>query len=86
MSQIGKVPDRVAHPQVGQGLLDEYEGRADNLVIRAGKSAARLVRLVTAAFPGFRDHAVYRCARGFSRPCPFSGQVRVYKGDYVIIP
>ena len=46
--------------QVGQGLLAGYEGQASNLIAAAGRSAARLVELVTAAFPGFRDHTVYR--------------------------
>ena len=46
--------------QVGAGLLAGYGGQARNLITAAGGSAAALVRLVTAAFPGFRDHAVYR--------------------------
>ena len=45
------------------GLLQQYGGRASNLIAAAGGSAAALVQLVTAAFPGFRDHAVYRSAR-----------------------
>lgn len=47
-------------PQVGRGLLESYGGQAANLVRAANRSAARLVRLVTAVFPGFRDHAIYR--------------------------
>lgn len=46
--------------QVGAALLDLYGGLAANLVRAAGQSAVQLVRLVTAAFPGFRDHCVYR--------------------------
>jgi len=52
-----------AASQVGAGLLEGYSGQAANLIAAAGGSAARLVQLVTAAFPGFRDHAIYRCNR-----------------------
>lgn len=47
--------------QVGTGLLDGYGGRTKTLISAAHGSAAQLVQLVTAAFPGFRDHAIYRC-------------------------
>ena len=40
-------------------LLEQHGGQAGNLVRAAGGSAVQLVRLVTAAFPGFRDHAVH---------------------------
>ncbi len=46
--------------QVGAALLEQYEGQAANLIQAAGQSAVRLVRLVTAAFSGFRDHCIYR--------------------------
>ena len=49
--------------QVGAALLELYGGLAANLVRAAGQSAVQLVRLVTAAFPGFRDHCVYRCGQ-----------------------
>ena len=49
-------------PQVGTGLLEHYEGRALNLIRVARGSAVLLVELVTATFPGFRDHAIYRRA------------------------
>ena len=45
---------------MGKGLLEGYGGQAVHLVHAAGGSAARLVELVTAAFPGFRDHCIYR--------------------------
>lgn len=48
--------------QVGLVLLEQYQGQAANLIRAAGQSAVRLVRLVTAAFSGFRDHCVYRWA------------------------
>jgi hypothetical protein len=48
--------------EVGAGLLDAdngYHGLAANVVRAAGGSTARLAALVAAAFPGFRDGAVY---------------------------
>jgi hypothetical protein len=45
---------------VGAALLDLYDGLAANLVRAAQQSAVALVRLTTAAMPGFRDH----CVRG----------------------
>jgi hypothetical protein len=49
-------------PQVGRGLLDGFGGHAAHMVHAAGRSAARLVTLMTAALPGFRDHCIYRRA------------------------
>ncbi|GMP27775.1 hypothetical protein CsSME_00003617 [Camellia sinensis var. sinensis] len=44
-----------------RGLLHEnFEGKASNLVELCGKSAVKLVALVTSHFPGFRDHTVYK--------------------------
>ena len=48
--------------QVGRGVLEGFGGQAVHLVHAAGRSAAHLVTLLTAAFPGFRDHCIYRCA------------------------
>lgn len=45
--------------EVGAALLEQYGGAAANLVRAAQGSAVRLVRLVAAAFPGFRDHCIY---------------------------
>jgi hypothetical protein len=45
--------------QVGQALLQHFDGQAANLVAAAQHSAVRLVQLVTQHMPGFRDHAVY---------------------------
>lgn len=48
--------------EVGAGLLDVdngYHGLAANVVRAANSSAASLAALVAAAFPGFRDGAVY---------------------------
>lgn len=46
--------------QVGSGLLQHYNGQASHLVQAAQHSAVALVQLLTAHFPGFRDHAVYK--------------------------
>ncbi|CAL5366757.1 unnamed protein product [Camellia sinensis] len=44
-----------------RGLLHEnFEGKASNLVELCGKSAVKLVALVTSHFPGFHDHTVYK--------------------------
>lgn len=45
--------------QVGAVLLTHYGGRAANLVLAAKRSAVRLVALLVAHLPGFRDHAIY---------------------------
>ena len=59
-----RIPDYIACPasQVGRGLLEGFGGQAAHLVHAAQRSAARLVTLLTAAFPGFRDHGIYRYA------------------------
>ena len=49
-------------PQVGRALLEGFGGHAAHMVHAAGRSAARLVTLMTAALPGFRDHCIYRHA------------------------
>jgi hypothetical protein len=46
--------------EVGRVLLAVFGGQAVGLVRAARGSAERLVALVTAHFPGFRDEAVYR--------------------------
>lgn len=46
--------------EVGRVLLACFDGTAANLVRAARGSAERLVALVTAHFPGFRDEAVCR--------------------------
>jgi hypothetical protein len=40
-------------------LLGNYNGRASDLVSAAGGSAVKLVRLLAADFPSFRDQATY---------------------------
>lgn len=46
--------------EVGRVLLACFNGRAADLVRAARGSAERLVALVAAHFPGFRDEAMYR--------------------------
>ncbi|XP_022739755.1 queuosine salvage protein-like isoform X2 [Durio zibethinus] len=50
---------RLLH-EVGFELERSFEGKASKLVESCGKSAVKLVALVTQHFPGFRDHSVYK--------------------------
>ena len=43
-------------------LESHFEGKAENLVLEANKSAEHLVALVTSYFTGFQDHAICRCS------------------------
>ena len=51
--------------EVGQVLLEEYEGQACQLVEAAGNSAVNLVRLLTEKLASFRDVAEYLGSRVF---------------------
>jgi hypothetical protein len=46
--------------EVGDALLQYFEGSAMTLIRASDKSAAKLVQLVVRTFPGFRDEAVWR--------------------------
>lgn len=50
---------RLLH-EVGRELERNFKGKASNLVESCGKSAVKLVALITRCFPGFRDHSVYK--------------------------
>ncbi|KAM5576760.1 hypothetical protein ABKV19_007548 [Rosa sericea] len=50
---------RLLH-EVGFELGRSFDGKASNLVESCGKSAVKLVSMVTCHFPGFRDHSVYK--------------------------
>ncbi|XP_059456118.1 uncharacterized protein LOC132186255 isoform X2 [Corylus avellana] len=50
---------RLLH-EVGFELERSFDGKASNLVKSCGKSAVKLVALVTRHFPGFRDHSLYK--------------------------
>ena len=45
--------------EVGLNLQRHFDGKASKLIQSANKSVVKLVSLVTAFFPGFRDHAIY---------------------------
>lgn len=62
--------------EVGTGLGQHFDGQAVNLVRAANGSVARLVELVTAHFPGFRDHAIYRGRQIF-----FYKRAQIFAGD-----
>ncbi len=46
--------------EIGTVLADRWEGEAANLIQAAQGSGEALVTLITAEFPGFRDHAIYK--------------------------
>lgn len=50
---------RLLH-EVGFVLERKFDGKASNLVNSSGKSAAKLVELLSSNFPGFRDHLMYK--------------------------
>jgi len=51
--------------EVGEVLMDKYDGKAAELVRAAEGSAEKLVSLVCEGFAGFRDHAVYKGSQVF---------------------
>ncbi|XP_010548454.1 PREDICTED: UPF0553 protein-like [Tarenaya hassleriana] len=50
---------RLLH-EVGRELETNFGGKASNLVESCGRSAVKLVTLITRHFPGFRDHSLYK--------------------------
>ncbi|VFQ58351.1 unnamed protein product [Cuscuta campestris] len=50
---------RLLH-EVGLELERHFDGKASKLVESSGKSAVKLVSLITSHFPGFRDHTLYK--------------------------
>lgn len=61
--------------QIGHGL-EPFDGEALNLIEAAEKSAMKLLSLITAHFPGFRDHAVYEGEQVF-----FLKRAQIFIGD-----
>lgn len=59
----GRIPmftERLTHlREAGRILRDDWQGDVTNLVEAASNSAAELLRLITGAFPSFRDEALY---------------------------
>ncbi|XP_038883825.1 queuosine salvage protein-like [Benincasa hispida] len=50
---------RLLH-EVGFELERSFEGKAVNIVESCGKSAVKLVAVITRHFPGFQDHSLYK--------------------------
>ncbi|CAK9320452.1 unnamed protein product [Citrullus colocynthis] len=50
---------RLLH-EVGCELERSFQGKASNIVESCGKSAVKLVAVITQHFPGFRDHSLYK--------------------------
>lgn len=50
---------RLLH-EVGCELERSFKGKASNIVESCGKSAVKLVAVITQHFPGFRDHSLYK--------------------------
>jgi hypothetical protein len=46
--------------ELGQALLDDFEGLAEKLVAKADRSAPKLVQLILRYLPGFRDTSIYQ--------------------------
>lgn len=51
--------------ELGRVLLDKYNGRVSELAAVAGGSAIKLVRMLAAGFPSFRDQATYQGQKVF---------------------
>jgi hypothetical protein len=62
--------------EIGTVLAGRWQGEAAHLIQAAGGSGAALVALITAEFPGFRDHAIYK---GF--PVYFYKRAQIAVGD-----
>jgi len=62
--------------EVGTGLCEHFDGLVMELVRHAGGSASKLVSLIAAYFPAFRDHAIYRCRQVF-----FYKRAQIFVGD-----
>ncbi len=62
--------------EIGGVLAGRWKGEAAQLIEAAEGSGAALVTLITAEFPGFRDHAIYK---GF--PVYFYKRAQIAVGD-----
>jgi Potential Queuosine, Q, salvage protein family len=62
--------------EVGEELTRHFDGKASVLIQKANGSAAKLVSLMTAHFPGFRDHCVYKGRQVF-----LYKRVQIFVGD-----
>lgn len=62
--------------EIGISLLEHFGGKTTNLISACNYSASKLVALVTATFPGFRDHAIYNGSQVF-----FYKRAQIFVGD-----
>jgi hypothetical protein len=62
--------------EVGRALLDEYHGKASELVEAAGESAIALVRILYRRLSSFRDVAKYR-----GHQVPFYKRAQIFAAD-----
>ncbi|MBA3534597.1 MAG: hypothetical protein H0T73_21985 [Ardenticatenales bacterium] len=62
--------------ELGRVLAARWEGQPLNLVTAATHSASNLVALMSAEFPGFRDHTIYR-----GHPVYFYKRAQIFVGD-----
>lgn len=46
--------------ELGQALLDDFQGLAENMVAKADRSAPKLVKLILQHLPGFRDTSIFQ--------------------------
>lgn len=69
------IPERVqCLHEVGSKMLEKYEGKFENCVLKCQKSALRLLDLIVSEFPCFRDEA------------DFAGQrVGIYKRAQILV-
>lgn len=46
--------------ELGQALMNDFNGLASNMVIKASNSVVKLVKLILMHFPGFRDTSIFQ--------------------------
>lgn len=75
--EIPQIAERAAKlRELGCVLQAHFGGEAALLVMRAARSAARLVRLLTCLLPGFRDEALHQ-----GRQCFFYKRAQILAAD-----
>ena len=62
--------------EMSRNLIAYYDGQAANIVAKANNSAVTLVDLLTANFPGFRDHAIFQGKQVF-----YYKRAQIFVGD-----
>jgi len=75
--EIPLFEERVAHVrEVGQVLLERFDGQFANAIASTGASAVELVLLLAACFPSFRDIAMWN-----GIPVPFYKRAQICVAD-----